>query len=429
MVAIKGADEFVLEGSAEPAAEVPKASRRRQVPRIGGSPWPWVAMATALIAAAVMVSPGQRPDPDPPAMAWTVRISEGRAPQVWVVESQALVTTATGVTALDVTTGDRMWSVPLEDPACTEIDNQLTCVHGAGEDAAIATMTTGGDIVADRLFPGADVAHQLGDDLLVGGQDPEQDGRWLGRYGNNEGWPGRWLLDSGDLGDNDRWQTIMLSQGVVTISDRVVDENFDGDAMAADLDTGAAQPAVQRRVGGYSVSGIGPGGQTEFVMPLDSGDVRVPGHPDAVVGRSGVYTGAGGEELLELAGLPVVALGDDVIASVVDQSRWRPGRFATTIERVDVPTGESRWRLPRSAMASCPCALSEDSLVLTQASRGEQVEAYGPVPVVDTLLNVDPETGEHRWALPISSIPEALATQGNQTVVLIDGDLTAYTDR
>ncbi|UFU05864.1 hypothetical protein [Ruania halotolerans] len=68
--------------------------------------------------------------------------------------------------------GELVWTVTLDDPACTRADDGLTCVHGEGNEASIATITASGEIVADLSFPRADIGHAVDGEVIVAGAGP-----------------------------------------------------------------------------------------------------------------------------------------------------------------------------------------------------------------------------------------------------------------
>ena len=391
-----------------------------------------------LVVVGAAVSPQGEPlEPRPPDAAWTATADPGRATGVWVLGDRPVVAAADGLTALDPVSGEPAWTVPLDDPACTATDQTLTCVHGEGENASIATIDPTGEST-DEPFPDADVAAAVDDDLIVAGNTTERP--WFGRFtATDRDSPPEpvWQQEHDDahlLGQ--RWHEATISQGIATVSSGGRDGADDGTGgwepgvgLAADLETGEPRPTVMRAFGGASISSIAPGTDewSQVVMPLTGPELAVPGHPEMVVTGRGAFEAYGGDRVAEWLGEPLITAGDDVIIAGL-----QPGasptleELAMRAERLDVRTGESQWTLDRHEIVSCPCTTSSDTVVLAESTyRG--TEQFHSTPL--GLLGIDLDTGRHRWTLPISTAPDAIAAGANQVYVLTDGTLTAYEDR
>ena len=443
-------EEFTLDGAGTPGEESsaghsvrghgpPGPDRRRRSTRgWWRSPGPWVAAAVVLVVVGAAVSPQGEPlEPRPPDTAWAAPAEPGRAPGVWVLGDQPVVTTADGVTAFDPSTGDSAWTVPLADPACTATDQALTCVHGEGENAAIATINPTGE-ATELPFPDADIATQVGEDLIIGGGLTSNP--WLGRYTTGEGPPTEvWRYQPEYPVDGpERWTDATLSQGIATISadsgETVVDGSGQFDsraALAADLETGEPRPAVVRttRASGVSYTVGVEDEWNHVVLPLPGPEPTVPGYPDAVFTGRGAFDEYRGDRILEYLGSPLLAVDGTIIIAELDTDllgTLEPGEeveLVTQTERVDVRTGEAQWQLNRDQLMSCPCAAGPDTMVLT-GSEITDVDRFTVGPVA--LLGIHPDTGRHEWTLPISTAPDAVAAGADQVYVLTAGTLTAY---
>ncbi|WP_159623237.1 PQQ-binding-like beta-propeller repeat protein [Ruania rhizosphaerae] len=424
-------DEFALEGGESVESATRDASRRRGVRGPGGSPWLWVTAAVALIAAGVAVSPGgERPAPRPPATAWTVQITEGRAPQVWAIEDQALVTTAAGVTAFDAATGDEVWSVPLADPSCTEADGELTCVHGEDQDATIAIVTAHGQ-TTEHVSPFANVAVAVGDALLVAGGTSSVH-PWVDRYDPGETertWRAR--LDY-PLGEG-RWARAILSQGVATFYTPMTDPETFVPMMAVDASTGELRPVVIPTPRGYLV-GMNADVERNLdqLLPAAGPGLDLPEHPDAVLTTEGVLTAPEGDAVYSNGGSTVVAaLRTDLLEWVFipPEGPWEPSsppdNLPGTFRRVDVTTGESIWSTPTESLVGCPCTINDTTAALITSNWSEAEAQFG----VESIHGFDLDTGDAEWSIPLSRAPEAIASDDRHFYVLIDGAVTAYADR
>ncbi|SED54999.1 hypothetical protein SAMN04488554_0130 [Ruania alba] len=363
-------------------------------------------------------------------MVWNADVQPGRAPDVWAMGGQVVISEVDGVTAFDAA-GARSWTVPLDDPACTESGGELTCVYGEGAEAAIATLTTEGEISADRPFPGADVAHAIDDDLIVGGTASPDGLLWLGRYPADDRDGPLWQVDLEYPVDTGRWQGMTLSQGVATAFSGTDPHGWVSTAIAADAETGVQRHAVVRTAGG--TSGFGGGDEVDerfqpMILPMTGPELTVPGYPDAVIAGSEIYTAAGGEPLLEMHGQPLATLGEDLIATIVDPNRWTPERPITRVERIEVRTGDPQWALPRESHVGCPCIVHEGLFVAIDTRLDRDADPPSSPLVPQALLGIDLDTGAHRWTLPIAAVPDGLAAGSDQVYVLSDGTLTAYTD-
>ncbi|UFU02538.1 hypothetical protein LQF12_13725 [Ruania suaedae] len=422
-------EEFTLEigeglnvspGSARAAGAAPR--RRRS------SPWPWVAAALALAVSGVAISPGgERPDPRPPQTAWTHPSTPGRAPGAWTLEGAPVVASSTGVAAFEPTTGAELWSVPLDDPACTAAAEQLTCVHGQGEGAMMATISASGTLHEEPL-PGADIAMAYDGDLLVGGLEPERP--WLGRFTAEQPRREIWRVRAERPSDAMRWQGMTLSQGVATVHSGRDADGWARFGMAAEVETGEMTTAIVLAPGGSSGFGAGPplGADPDMLLPLAGPGLDVPGRPEAVVNRRGVFTEADGDPLLEVNGFSLAAYGDDIVAFTADPGA-PPEHREVRIERLDVRTGESLWAIPLDLVATCPCARSADTLVLTDLVEREDPPEFTSPVRVRALLGVDPEAGLLRWRLPVTGPPDAFTADVGRLYVLAEGTLTAYATR
>lgn len=415
-------------------------SRRRSSPGWRHSPGLWVTLAVLLVVVGAAVSPQGEPlEPRPPEEAWTASGDlPGRAPDVWVLSDRPVVAAADGLTAFDPSTGEVAWTAPIDDPACTVTDQVLTCVHGEGESAGIATIAPDGT-VTEQPFPGADVAVSAGDDLIVAGGTASNH-PWLGRFtgtGSAESeavW--RYEPEHTDAFDQ-RWDSAIVSQGIVTVSasagasDRA---RHAGSGLAADLETGVPRPAVVRSQGGTGVSYTAETAEqwNQVVQPLPGPEAAVPGYPDAVFTGRGAFDTYGGDRILDYQDEPLLAVEGGVIIVGLDpdlRATLEPGEeveLATRTERLDVRSGETRWQLDRDQLVGCPCASSGDSIILT-ASVIRDADLYTAGPVA--LLGIDPGTGRHHWALPISTAPDAIAAGSDHGYVLTGSTLAAYFDR
>ncbi len=383
-----------------------------------------------LVVVGAAVSPQGEPlEPRPPDTAWTASADPGRAPGVWVLGVRPVIAAADGLTAFDPDTGEPAWSVDLDDPACTATTDALTCVHGEGEDASIATIDPGGE-ATEQPFPGADIAVSVGGDLIVGGGlggNP-----WLGRYTTGEDPPAEvWRYQPEyPIDRSERWTGATVSQGVATVfSNDATSSGGPALDLAAEVETGESRPAVVQRLGGFAVSNVGRTSAEwqQQAPPLAGPGPEVPGHPDLVFTVDGARDRPSGELILSYTGLPLLALGDDLIyAGTPPGMRAEltgPDEIAVQLERVDVRSGESLWRLERHSYLTCPCATSGDTLALVAAAF-EPGESFTAIP--QALLGIDSDTGQHRWSLPLHTVPDGVAAGSRQVYVLTDGTLTAY---
>ncbi|QOR70104.1 hypothetical protein IM660_15950 [Ruania alkalisoli] len=422
-------DEFTLGGevSGSPPRNDP---RRRRARSSVGSPWLWGTTAVALIAAGIATSPGgERPEPRPPATAWTVQITEGRAPQVWAIENQALVTTVTGVTAFDAATGDEVWSVPLADPACTEADGELTCVHGEGEDATIATITAAGE-VTEQAFPFAAVAVSVGDALLVAGGTPSGE-PWVERYDAGET-ERTWRAGYDHPVGEDRWARAILSQGVATFYTPMTDPETFVPMMAVDASTGELRPVVIPTPRGYLV-GMNADVERNLdqLVPAAGPGLDLPDHPDAVLTTEGVLTSPEGDTVYASGGSTVVAvLRTDLLewAFIPPEEPWEPSTLPEelpgVVRRVDITTGETSWSTPTESLVGCPCTINNTTAVLVSSNWSQGEGQFG----VESIHGFDLDTGNAEWSIPLAVAPEAIASDDRHIYVLSDGTVTAYAD-
>ena len=399
-------------------------------------------MAVVLVVTGAAVSPQGDPlEPRPPDTVWTATAEPGRAPGLWVLGERAVVTTANAVIAFDPTTGDPAWTLDLDDPACTATAETLTCVHGEGEDASIATIDPEG-AATELPFPGADVAGSAGADVIVAGGTAGED-PWFGRFTTTSGSPDPvWQYsDAYVSGAGIRWNGATVSQGIATVSSAGGETGVDGagpvDAgasLAADLETGEPRPAVVSTSGTTMVSTYGDIADQwdQIVQPMAGPEPAVPGHPEVVFTNRGAFDAYGGSRILEYLGSPLTAVGDDVVvAGPHPDATTFPEEgvdvdVAIRIESLDVPTGETRWQLDRDQLVGCPCAVSHETLVMSESTYTD-VENFIISPVA--LLGVDLDSGRHEWSLPISTVPDAIAAGGDRAYVLTGSTLTAYEDR
>ena len=407
--------------------------RRRRSPGWRHRPGLWAGLAVVLVVAGAAVSPQGEPlEPRPPETAWSASAEPGRAPGVWVLGDRPVVATADGLTAFDPATGEPAWTVDMADPACTATDQALTCVHGDGETASIATVTPDGE-ASELPFPGADVATMADGDLIVGGG---HDGNpWLGRYTTGADPPTEvWRYQPEYPIDRaERWTGATVSQGIATVFTHTTTTSG-GPALdlAAAVETGEGRPAVVQRLGGIAVSNVGRTSAEwhQQAPPIAGPGPEVPGHPNIVFTMSGARSRPGGEILLSYTGLPLLALGDDLIYSGTPPGRpaalTAPGQVAVRLERVDVLSGESLWQLDRNSYLTCPCAASPDTLALVAATF-EPDESFTTIP--QAVLGLDLDTGRHHWSLPLSTAPDGIAVGSEQVYLLTGGSLTAYGDR
>ncbi|UFU02539.1 hypothetical protein LQF12_13730 [Ruania suaedae] len=422
-------DEFTLDGEGPPGTAAPGEPRRRGPARTAGSPWPWVAAAMALLAAGVVVSPGgERPAAGPPPAAWTREVPAGRAPSVWVSGERTLVASATSVSGLEAATGEDLWSVPLDDPACTEQAGQLTCVHGEGEDAVIATVTAEGD-VSERPFPGASVAHAAGDALLVAGLT-ESGVPFVDRY--EEGVAQRtWRTALDQPFGEHPFGRATVSQGVATFY-RTLSDPYP--FLAVEVATGEQQPTVILTPRGRMV-GMNDGVESGDlqIVPVPGPGLDLPDHPDAVVTTSGVTTPGGEMEYASVSGTIVAALGQDVLewGFAPPDAPYDPASPPTglpgTLARVDVFGRGRSWSTPTDGILGCPCAVSENTAALltsrwVQDSDQPDLEPYA-------IHGFDLGDGSTRWSIPLTTAPDGVAAGPDHLYVLSEGTLTAYVDR
>ena len=398
------------------------------------SPGPWVAAAVVLVVVGAAVSPQGEPlEPRPPDPAWSAPADPGRAPGVWVLADQPVVTTAEGVTAYDPSTGDPAWTLDLDDPACTATEAALTCVHGEGENAAIATIDPTGE-ATELPFPDADIAVTADEDLIIGGGLTSNP--WLGRYTTTgEGPPTEvWRYQPEYPIDRaERWTGATVSQGIATIfTQHTTASGGPALDLAAEVASGESRPAVVQRLGGFAVSNVGRTSAEwqQQAPPLAGTEPEIPGHPDLVFTMTGARDPSGGELVLSYTGLPLLTLGDDLVYSATSPGTrvelTGPDEISVRLERVDVLTGQSQWQFDRDNYLTCPCATHVDTLALVAASF-EPDDTFTAVP--QSVLGIDPDTGRHHWTLPISTTPDGIAAGPDQIYVLTAGTLTAYTDR
>lgn len=430
-------EEFTLDESAAPGATaLPRATGGRRSMRAWRRyPGPWVALAALLVIVGTAASPlGERPEPRPPQTAWSnSAFTPGRAPGVWLLQDRPVVAAADGLTALDPVTGEPVWTLALDDPACTAADHQLTCVHGEGESAGIVTVGADG-AATERPFPGADVAATIGTDLVVGGGLDVYP--WIGRFTlTDENVPEQmWRYQPlYPLDRAERWTGVTISQGTATVfTTAATSSGAPALDLAAELETGEGRSAVVQRLGGIAVSNVGRTSAEwhQQAPPMAGAAPEVPGHPDIVFTMSGARDRGTGEVVLAYTGLPLLALGDDLIYSGTPPGRpaalTAPDQIAVRLERVDVLTGESRWQLERNSYLACPCAVSGETLALVAATFAPG-DAFTAVP--HAVLGVDPETGRHHWSLPISTAPDGIAAGPGHVYLFTGGTLTAYSDR
>ncbi|UFU05866.1 hypothetical protein [Ruania halotolerans] len=423
-------EEFTIGGVQPADSEPPTDPRRRPSRHAGRSPWLWVAAAVALIASGVVVSPGgQRP---PPATAWTAEVPEGRAPEAWVLGDRIIATSAVDVVAFDAATGEALWAVPLDDPACTEAGGEFTCVHGEGEDAAIATITADGQRT-DRALPFANVALTVGDALLVAGATPSG-APWVDRYGAGEQ-ERTWRTALEFPLDDERWGRGILSQGVATFFTPMGDPLSFGAILAVDAETGDQRPVVLPTPRGNLV-GMNAGVEDDHhrLLPTAGPGLDLAEHPDAIITTTGVLAGPDGELLYDSTGDAILAsLGPDILEWVIEpmDPSWEPSslpeEFPGSLRRVDVSTSDVAWRTPTESILGCPCTVGESTAAfLTSTWSGDD---GGFEPVAEAILGFDLDTGRRKWSIPLSAIPDALTAGTDHVYILSGGTLTAFADR
>ncbi|UFU05862.1 PQQ-binding-like beta-propeller repeat protein [Ruania halotolerans] len=367
-------EDFILDS--EPAAaghrgpgggeaERPDASaRRRSARRWRRSPWPWAAVAVVLVAAGALVSPrGERS----PETAWAVDLETGSAAGAWLVDDRIMATTAAGLIALDPADGAEIWTLPLDDPTCTSEGGTLTCVDGEGQDATITTVDKGG-IRSTLPMPDAQVATTVGSDLIVAGI---ADGRhWLGRY-DAEG-SQRWKEAVEVVSTDNTWRNIEVQNGVVIahasgslrVTSGVVVP------LALHLDTGEPATMTFPGPGGLSSTGNVSDARSEHreIAPrhhpvwLSLAQLNMPEYPDALVTLGAVRANPSGNDVMTFDGAPLAAVGSTVYTTDVAHDR-------TDLLAYDVADGDLLWSapLPGRTAAICPCAASDQYLLLVTA--------------------------------------------------------------
>lgn len=348
---------------------------------------------------------------------------------MWLLGGRPVVAGADGVRALDPSSGETLWQVPLADPMCTAADAALACVHGQGEEAMIATIDASGT-ASERRFPGAEVAAQVGADLVVAGRD-QSGHQWLTRAPATAGGPARWRFRPSLPSARLPFVTMRVSQGAVTVNTAAVPP--DGPdaiplAYAVDVDTGEERAAVLRSMGKLVAVHRNDVDQDDLeVLPLPGADLDVPGHPEAVASPGGVFDRVTGEAIWERAGVPLVSLGEDLVMAGTPLPTDLDGPVPPSwLTRVGALAGRPRWRVETENRLSCPCARTGSNVVLTESALPtDRTFALDPV----GLRGVDVRTGQLRWSLPMDVFPTALAAGSDQVYVLADGMLTAYADR
>ncbi|HLS64464.1 MAG TPA: PQQ-binding-like beta-propeller repeat protein [Ruania sp.] len=401
--------------------------RRRSSPGWRTSPWPVVILAVLLVVAGAAVSPQGGPQhARPPAALWTAQVDTGRSPGLWVLGGHAVVAEADSLRAVDPSTGEQMWQLPLDDPACAAAESSLTCVAGQGEDAVVVDVDASGG-TTEHEFPDADVAARIGTDLLVAGGTTEEQ-PWLVRIPGGADEP-TWRHQPELPGTGTRFTGITISQGVVTV--RTAPEPREDRptlplAFAADAASGDTRPAVVRVMGVTIFHG--PGDEQDDapeVLPLPGEDLVVDGYPQAGFTANGLVDLPTQTLLHEHRALALYSLGEDVLAAGSEPWQGETPTPDVWLQRVHALTGQQRWRLSVENRPSCPCTRTEDNVVLFASSFDR--EQFTPVPAA--LLGVDLRTGQLRWRQPIDAPPDALAAADDQVFLLTGGTLTAYADR
>src|SRR5699024_1178951 len=256
-------------------------SRRRSSPGWRTSPWPVVILAVLLVVAGAAISPQGGPQhARPPATLWTAQVDPGRSPGLWMLGGHLVVAEADGLQAVDPSTGEQGWQLPLDDPACTAAESSLTCAAGRGEDAVVVDVDTSGG-TTEHGFPDADVAARTGTDLFVAGGTEEQP--WLVRIPDGADEP-TWRHQPELPGTATRFTGITINQGIVTV--RTAPEPREDRltlplAFAADAASGDTRPAVVRAMGVTISHGPGDEQDTPEVLPLPGADLVVDGYPQA----------------------------------------------------------------------------------------------------------------------------------------------------
>ena len=401
-------------------------SRRRSSPGWRTSPWPVVTLAVLLVIGGAAISPQGGPrHARPPATLWTAQVDTGRSPGLWMLGEHPVVAAAGGLQAVDPSTGEQMWHVPLDDPACTPDGETLVCVADEGQDAAVVIVDASGGTTAHE-FPDADVAARNGADLFVAGST--EDRAWLARVPAGGGAP-VWHHQPELPGTGSRFTGITISQGIVTV--RTAPEPRENRptlpfAFAADADSGDTRPAVVRAMGMTIFHG--PGDEQDDapeVLPLPGADLVVDGYPQAGFTANGLVDLPTHTLLHEHHALALYSLGEDVLAAGSESWQDETATPDFWLHRVHALTGQQRWRLSVENRPSCPCTRTEDNVVLS-ASFSDR-EQFTPTAVA--LLGVDLRTGQLRWRQPIDTPPEGLAAAEGQVYLLTGGTLTAYADR
>src|SRR5699024_7605471 len=362
----------------------------------------------------------------PPATLWTAQVDTGRSPGLSLRGGHLALATAGRLQAVDPSTGEQMWQVPLDDPACTPDGETLVCVADEGQDAAVVIVDASGG-TTEHKFPGADVAARNGTDLFVAGGTAGAE-PWLVRIPAAGGDP-VWHHQPELPGTGSRFTGITISQGIVTV--RTAAEPRENRpslpfAFAADAASGDTRPAVVRAMGMTIFHG--PGDEQDDApeaLPLPGEDLVVDGYPQAGVTANGLVDLPTHTLRHEHRARALDSLGEDVLAAGSEPWQDETATPDLWLQRVHALTGQQRWRLPVENRPSCPCARTEDNVVLS-ASFSDR-EQFIPVPVA--LLGVDLRTGQLRWRQPIDAPPDALAAAGDQVFLLTGGTLTAYADR
>ncbi|CAM3733371.1 PQQ-binding-like beta-propeller repeat protein [Occultella aeris] len=430
------AEEFVLDFDEPAAAEgvdaagpVP-ADRRR---KIRGVPRPlalWAGVSVVLVLAGILTVPPPPPGPSwgvgpgwssPPVEQWTVPLTvpAGELTSPTITAEHVLVVAPDRLDAYDRADGTLRWSVT-DLHRCTVADAVVVCVSGAGVDARVAIVDTGG-AVHELAVPGAASATLRGEDLVVLTEAGEA-GYELALHAG---------LDPAQV----RWSTPIAIPDAPAGTEVVGDDTPRVRVQVGDLvllSTGD----LYRAETGEQVSGSWSeypnedallswdGERGQLMLPHTNEVLDLPGaalpsliddgsSPAVAImesesggGSSDVVTWDGDVLWHGTSGLPVARLGDLLLVAGSGDSGARR-----------VGTGTQLWSIPDYLL--CPCRGDVSGLMVYAAEFG--LEGISGA----RLLGLRPADGEVLWEIPLGD-GARVADTDEAVAVLADGQLALY---
>lgn len=450
----------IMAGATASPAEPSRPPRSRRTPRARGThrrrrlwtgPVLWVCCAAALVLAGVVVVPHEQGPVGPwgqvedvttaPQPSWTYQAIPTMTGAM-VTGNVLVITAKESVTALDIATGDKLWTRDLADAACTTDSQTLVCADGS---QVIELDPTTGASTWHQQVDDAVLATRAHGDLFVlrhtyyakGSDQLER------RSGGRVLWSTPVLINDFDVTDG---------HGLAVIGGYVLTNRASPKARSQQVSSGVFDAVNGKERGtedptyrlAHVAAGVWgevtaeethlyirgnyqpvtlPGGNTLLYYDDDSSSDLTPryiGNQDERPAGTGVFDTATGRWLWRDPDLtsPVLRL-DGALMGLSIRSPEEQQLLARAVE-----TGRVLWSKEHTALR-CPCLADEHSVIAFYGEMSKDDQGFIHVEEWD-LVGLEARTGQLLWRVAPPKFSSSLLTDGEYIVAVSEMGMRAW---